>query len=52
MKPGTKNSYNSLIDIKINGKIFKIFSLMRAEENGLHGFQVTKITKGSFRKSS
>ena len=43
MKPGTKNSYNSLIDIKINGKIFKIFSLMRAEENGLHG--ISKLPK-------
>ena len=43
MKPGTKNSYNSLTDIKINGKIFKIFSLMRAEENGLHG--ISKLPK-------
>ncbi len=43
MKPGTKNSYNSLTDIKINDKIFKIFSLMKAEENGLHG--ISKLPK-------
>ena len=27
MKPGTKNSYNSLSDIKINDKNYKFFSL-------------------------
>ena len=35
MKPGTKNSYNSLSDIKIDDKIYKIFSLSKAEDNGL-----------------
>ena len=43
MKPGTKNSYNSLIDIKINNKDFKIFSLSRAEANGLDG--ISKLPK-------
>ena len=37
MIPGTKNSYNSLTDIKINNKDFKIFSLPKAENNGLEG---------------
>jgi len=37
MKPGTKNSYNSLTDIKIDNKNFKIYSLLKAESNGLEG---------------
>ena len=37
MKPGTKNSYNSLASIKIDNKDFKIYSLSRAENNGLDG---------------
>ena len=43
MKPGTKNSYNSLSDIKINDKKYKIFSLAKAEENGLSG--ISKLPK-------
>jgi aconitate hydratase len=37
MKPGTKNSYKSLTSIKIDNKNFKIYSLSRAEQNGLDG---------------
>ena len=36
MKPGTKNSYNSLSDIEINKKKFKFYSLLKAEANGLN----------------
>ena len=43
MKPGIKNSYNSLTDIKINNKDFKIFSLSKAESNGLEG--ISKLPK-------
>ena len=43
MKPGTKNSYNSLSDLKIDNKNYKIFSLTKAEENGLHG--ISKLPK-------
>ena len=43
MKPGKKNSYNSLSDIRINNKNFKYFSLSKAEENGLVG--VSKLPK-------
>ena len=43
MKPGTKNSYNSLSDININGKNYKIFSLSKAEDNGLSG--ISKLPK-------
>ena len=43
MKPGTKNSYNSLSDIKINDKNYKIFSLSKAEKNGLSG--ISKLPK-------
>ena len=43
MKPGKKNSYNSLSDIRINNKDFKYFSLSKAEENGLVG--VSKLPK-------
>ena len=43
MKPGTKNSYNSLSDIKINDKNYKIFSLIKAENNGLSG--ISKLPK-------
>ena len=37
MKPGKKNSFNSLSDISINGKNYKYFSLKEAEKNGLEG---------------
>ena len=43
MKPGTKNSYNSLTDINIKGKNFKYFSLSKAETNGLKG--ISKLPK-------
>ena len=43
MKPGTKNSYNSLTDIKIYNKDFKIFSLSKAEITGLDG--ISKLPK-------
>jgi aconitate hydratase len=43
MKPGKKNSYNSLSDIKINGKTYKFFSLTKAENNGLTG--ISKLPK-------
>ena len=43
MIPGTKNSYNSLLDIKINDKNYKIFSLSKAENNGLSG--ISKLPK-------
>ena len=43
MKPGKKNSYKSLTDIKINGKNFKIYSLAKAEKNGLEG--ISKLPK-------
>ncbi len=37
MKPGTKNSYNSLTDIEIDNKNYKFFSLSKAQDNGLDG---------------
>ena len=37
MKPGNKNSYNSLDTIVINGKNYSFFSLSKAEKNGLDG---------------
>ena len=43
MKPGTKNSYKSLSDLKIKDKNYKIFSLSKAEENGLSG--ISKLPK-------
>ena len=43
MKPGTKNSYNSLSEIRINNKTYKIFSLSKAENNGLNG--ISKLPK-------
>ena len=43
MKPGTKNSYNSLASIKIDNKDFKIYSLSKAEDNGLSG--ISKLPK-------
>ena len=43
MKPGTKNSYNSLSDINIDGKNFKFYSLKKAEENGLN--EISKLPK-------
>ena len=43
MKPGTKNSYNSLSDLNINGKNYKYYSLKKAEENGLDG--ISKLPK-------
>ena len=43
MKPGTKNSYKSLTDIVIDGNNFKIYSLSKAEENGLK--DISKLPK-------
>ncbi len=43
MKPGNKNSYNSLKKISIDGKDFKYYSLPEAEKNGLNG--ISKLPK-------
>ena len=43
MKPGTKNSHNSLSEINIDGKVFKFYSLKIAEKNGLEG--ISKLPK-------
>ncbi len=43
MTPGSKNSYNSLSEIIINGKRYKFYSLKKAEENGLSG--ISKLPK-------
>ncbi len=43
MKPGTKNSYNSLSEIKINSKNYRYYSLSKAESNGLKG--ISKLPK-------
>jgi Aconitase A len=43
MKPGTKDSFKSLKDIKINNSNFKYFSLNEAEKNGLYG--ISKLPK-------
>ena len=43
MKPGNKNSYNSLKDININGSEYKYYSLIEAEKNGLEG--ISKLPK-------
>ena len=37
MKPGNKNSYNSLRTININNSDYKYYSLIEAEKNGLDG---------------
>ena len=43
MKPGQKNSYNSLKSIAISGKDYKYYSLSEAEKNGLNG--ISKLPK-------
>jgi aconitate hydratase len=43
MKPGNKNSYNSLKSIKINNSEYKYYSLPEAEKNGLDG--ISKLPK-------
>ena len=43
MKPGTKNSYNSLSDILVGSKNYKYYSLKIAEQNGLEG--ISKLPK-------
>ena len=43
MKPGKKNSYKSLSEIKINNQNYKYYSLKKAEENGLEG--ISKLPK-------
>jgi aconitate hydratase len=43
MKPGNKNSYNSLKSININNSEYKYYSLSEAEKNGLDG--VSKLPK-------
>ncbi len=43
MKPGKKNSYNSLKSLNINGKEYKYYSLLEAEKNGLNN--ISKLPK-------
>ncbi|MDA9064937.1 aconitate hydratase AcnA [Candidatus Pelagibacter sp.] len=43
MKPGNKNSYNSLKSIEINNRKYKYYSLSEAEKNGLDG--ISKLPK-------
>ena len=43
MKPGNKNSYNSLKSISINDTEYKYYSLLEAEKNGLDG--ISKLPK-------
>ena len=39
----SKNSFQSLDDIKVSSKIYKIFNLKKAEQNGLEG--ISKLPK-------
>ncbi len=43
MKPGNKNSYNSLKSLNVNGKDYKYYSLQAAEKNGLEN--ISKLPK-------
>jgi aconitate hydratase len=43
MKPGSKNSFNSLSEIKIQDINYKYYSLNKAEQNGLEG--ISKLPK-------
>ena len=43
MKFNSKNSFQSLDEISSSGKRYKIFSLKKAEQNGLEG--VSKLPK-------
>ncbi len=43
MKPGNQNSFNSLKELNINGKNYSIYSLKKAEKNGLEG--INKLPK-------
>jgi len=43
MKPGNKNSYNSLKTINIDNSEYKYYSLAKAEKNGLDG--ISKLPK-------
>ena len=43
MKPGSKNSYNSLSDMSVSNKDYKYYSLKKAENNGLEG--ISKLPK-------
>ena len=43
MKPGSKNSFNSLAKISINDIDYKYYSLKEAEKNGLNG--ISKLPK-------
>ena len=43
MKPGNKNSYDSLTDFNLENKNYKIYSLKKAEKNGLSN--ISKLPK-------
>ncbi len=43
MKPGDKNSFNSLTKISVNSKSYNFYSLKEAEKNGLAG--ISKLPK-------
>ena len=49
MKPGNKNSYNSLKSIDINNRKYKYYSLSEAEKNGLDG--ISKLPKSQNPKT-
>ena len=43
MKPGSKNTFNSLSKIEIGGVEYNYYSLKKAEKNGLEG--ISKLPK-------
>ena len=43
MKINSKDSFQSLTDLTVDKKIYKIFSLKKAEEHGLKG--ISKLPK-------
>ena len=52
MKFNSKNTFKSLDSISSSGKEFKIFSLKKAEKNGLDGISKLPISlKSLIRKS-
>ena len=51
MKINSKDSFKSLKQLKVNNKIYNIFSLKEAEKSGLRwNFKITQVFKSFIRK--
>jgi len=49
MKINSNNSFKSLTNLAVDGKIYKIFSLKKAEQSGLEGISSLRYVLFTYR---